>query len=126
MKEIILVMTAILGISGGIAAAQTVEQLDKARGLVMEKQAADAVKGATAEGVEGINVRVDMKAPEGAERGPRRGGAQTDVVIKPGDPEFAAVLAAAKAAMARKATAVSTELEAVKGEMSAPAVEPAK
>lgn len=92
-----------------LAQDATLEKLDAAKRAYVEKTQAEAIAAAVDVDVEGINVRVDMKSQEGD--GPGHPSVQQDVVIGPADPEFTTVLEAAKAAMARKATAAAQKLE---------------
>ena len=110
-----LFLVALFTLMGSIAMADdaTIQKLDAAKRAYIEKSAAEAVAASVEGDVDGINVRIDMKAPEG-QAGFNRGrqGTSSDVVFKPGDPGFAEVLAAAKAAMSAKATKATQDLEA--------------
>lgn len=109
-----LFLVALFTLMGSIAMADdaTIQRLENAKRAYVEKSKAEAVATAPDGDVETINVRIDMKAPEG-QGGFNRGrqGTSSDVVFKPGDPGFAEVLAAAKAAMAAKASKATQDLE---------------
>lgn len=110
-----LVILAALLATPALAQDITVEQLDAAKRAVMEKEAASRAANANAADVSAINVRVDLKVPNSGNGLIARPDRQqsTDVVIHPSDPEFDAVLAAAKAAYARKAGKAQEDLDAV-------------
>lgn len=124
MKYLALIVALVA--TPALAQDAYIEQLDAAKRAHIEKSAADAISGAENDQVSGINIRVDLKAT-GEPGRPGQAGVQSDVVISPGDPEFDAVLGAAKAAFARKSAKADEEMQSsgitITAKPTVPAVE---
>lgn len=108
MKKIALI--ALLVATPALAQELDVDKLDAARKAAIEKSQAEKGAAVDAAAVDGVVLRFSMKQDPAQRRGrPER---DLSVMIGANDPEFAAVLAAAKAAFARKAGKAASDLEA--------------